>query len=228
MKKIASWSFSAIEQFRNCPRQYQAERVTKEVPYVEGPHQKHGNWVHKMFEDRLNKGRALPPELKEFEPTLKRIKETWPAVRAEMALAIDDKLQPTEYFSKTAWCRAKIDVCSIGGALCRVVDTKTGKRKYDYDQLLLNALIVMCHFPEVQTVKAAFFWTKESDPKKRFDVETFKREHWHDYWQRFLPDVALLQQAMDLNVWQEKPSGLCNGWCRVESCPYWKPRRENR
>jgi hypothetical protein len=540
VKKIASWSFSAIEQFRNCPRQYQAERITKEVPYVEGPHQKHGNWVHKMFEDRINKNRTLPPELKEFEPVLKRIKE-WPAVRAEMALAIDDKLQPTEYFSKTAWCRAKIDVWSVDGNLCRIVDWKglplttpiatpdgfttmgalsvgdyvlggsgrpcrvvgksavnirpcytvhfddrtsvvcdnvhlwsttrgvvpveeleegdeipvsgpaehtekelridpyvlglwladgkhtsgeitkpdafvwneiarrgfsvgddysglakcetrtvlglrtglremgllgskhipqqylhgsiqqrtdllrglmdgdgnanparkqavftttdkalsdqvkqlveslgqrvnqacvtargfgvetiayplswrpqhglnpfllprkadrispewgagnswcrrvvdvtpedpretqcisvdsddntylctssyipthnTGKRKYDYDQLLLNALVTMCHFPEVDTVKSAFFWTKEPDKKKQFDVETFSREHWHDYWQRFLPDVALLQQAVDLNVWQERPSGLCNGWCRVESCPYWKPKREKK
>lgn len=535
-KKIASWSFSALEQFRNCPRQYQAERITKEIPYVEGPAQKHGNWVHKMFEDYIASGRALPPELLEFRAILDRVCQ-WPDVKPEWALAIDKEFKPIEYFSKQAWCRAKVDVWSVDGDLCRIVDWKglpldtelptpegfttmgavsegdlvfgsdgaparvvakspvtrracfdvvfddntavtcddvhlwsttrgvlpvtelkmgdavpvclpaqytkcalpvdpyvfglwladgkhtsseitkpdefvweeivrrgyelgarcpsnlasgktatrtikgirrhlvalgvmgnkhipdmylyagveqridllrglmdgdgnanparkqavftttnrrlsdsvkqlaeslgqrvnqatttqrgfgltvtayplawrpqhginpfllprkasridagwgpgasshrrvvavvprasrdtaciavdspdntylctrsyvpthnTGKRKYDYDQLLLNGLLTMCHLPNVNRVKSAFFWTKEG----KFDVQEFKREDWHTHWQRFLPDVARIERASELNVWQEKPSGLCNGWCRVESCVYWKPKQ---
>lgn len=218
--KIASWSFSALEQFRNCPRQYQAERITKEVPYVEGPHQKHGKWVHKMFEDYVGLDRALPPELAEYRPMLDRVR-AWPNVKPEWRLAINKQFEPCDYFAKDTWCRAQVDIWSVDGDLCRVVDWKTGKRKYDYDQLLLNGLLTMCHLPNVQRIKSAFYWTQE----KVFDVQEFHRKDWHQHWQRFLPDVARIERAAELNVWQERPSGLCNGWCRVESCAYWKPKR---
>lgn len=221
-EKIIAWSFSALEQFRNCPRQYQAEKVTKEVPYKETPQTKQGKWLHKMFEDYLGKNRALPPELLEFKPMLDRLKQTWPNVQAERKLAINAKFEPVEYFAKDTWCRGQVDAWSIDGELCRVADWKTGKRKYDYDQLLLMALLTMCTFPQVQRVKAGFFWTQE----KAFDVEEFHRKDWHSHWERFLPDVTRLQRAMDLNVWQEQPSGLCNGWCPVQTCAYWKPKRE--
>lgn len=223
-KKIVSWSFSAVEQFRNCPRQFQAERVTKEIPYVEGAHQKKGKYIHKMFEDYIKSGRALPPELVKFKPVLDRIVSTWPNVKAEWRMAINKQFTATGYFDKDAWCRAQVDVWSVSGDLCRIADWKTGKRKYDYDQLLLNALLTMCHLPEIQRVKSAFFWTETGE----FDVVEFSRGDWHAHWARFLPDVSQIERAHDLGVWQEKPSGLCNGWCKVESCVYWKPKKEKR
>lgn len=219
--KIVAWSFSSLEQFRNCPRQYQAERVTKEVPYKETPQTKQGNWLHKMFEDYIAQGRALPPELREFQPMLDRMKAQWPGLHAERKLAINAQFQPVDYFAKDVWCRGKVDAWSVDGAVCRVADWKTGKRKHDYDQLLLMALLTMCQFPEVERVIAGFYWTRD----RKFDVEKFDREHWHSYWERFVPDVKRLERAMQLNVWQEQPSGLCNGWCPVESCTYWRPRR---
>jgi hypothetical protein len=40
-----------------------------------------------------------------------------------------------------------------------------------------------------------------------------------------VPDLKQYATAFKTDVWQPRQSGLCNGWCPVTECEFWKPKR---
>lgn len=202
-----AWSYSALNDFVNCPRQYHLKK-TKVLPFVETDEIRYGKKVHKALELRLTDSAPLPKELEALEPLMQKIMSAEGTKTAETKYTINDEYKPVTWFAKDAWVRGQTDVTVEKSTEAWVGDYKTGKRRPDSDQLMLFGALVMEHKPKIDKVKTSFIWTKD----KKLDSETYNRDQLPVIWRHFMPKVARLEAAFDKDQWPPKPTGLC-GWC---------------
>ena len=219
--KPLPWSFSALEDFINCPRSYHAKRVIKSVPFEQSAEAAIGVRVHKAFEERLKFGRQLPEHLQEHEFFMEWLDNLPGKHEAERKVALNTKRQPCGYFDKDVWFRGVLDYTKLHKNRALVVDFKTGKPKKDDKQTKLFALSIFIEFPDVQEVRAIYYWTKDQSSTK-FD---YKVEDVAELWGGFIPDLRQYVQAFKEDIWQPRQSGLCRGWCPVQECEFWQPKR---
>lgn len=218
---MISWSFSSLEMYRNCPKQYQEVRVLKN--FVDDPNTEWrlwGNRVHDAMAKRLKQGLPLPMGMEVWEPIAAKFATVKGDLLVENQLAINEAFQPCDWWDKQTWQRSIVDALWIDGELAKAVDWKTGKPKSS-DQLALFALIIMCHYPQVQRVNTAFVWLKNGTMTK----ENFVRADAPRLWQMFLPDVKRIENSVINNVWTPRTSGLCSRHCPVVTCQFNGKRR---
>lgn len=215
------WSFSALSDFANCPRAYYEKKVAKSVVEEKGQATIWGEVVHKHFEDRLNDGVVLPPELQQYEPAMVWIEQLPGQLYVEHQIALNRRGQPCGYWDEDVWFRGVIDVMKIDGTEALLRDWKTGKSHNKFTQLNLFAIHTFLAHPEVQTIKAEFYWTQTSSRTG----QTFHRADMHALWKPFLGDLRQYAQAFQTDTWQPRQSGLCRGWCPVVDCEFWQPKR---
>lgn len=224
-----AWSISSLQDFTNCPKAFYEKRIAKSV--VDPPNDAGvwGDYVHKEFEKYLKSEslthavppHTLPDDLSQYEDYLNSIVAIPGGLYTERKYAINTNFEPCDFFADDVWCRGIIDVLVLNGNTARIIDHKTGKRKPGSLQLQLNALLVFIHHPEVQVVEAAYFWLKD----KKFDPESFVRTDYAKLWNDFLPMLRPYLVSHQREMFPPRPSGLCNGWCPVQTCEYWKPKR---
>lgn len=221
MPKPLPWSYTALDDFRNCPRAYHAKRVAKTVKEEKTEAIIWGERVHKAFEDYFVSAQALPIELKEHEPYLLKHMNAWPVYFAEQKIAFDKTLKPCNFFANDVWYRGVIDLQLVDGSKAKVVDYKTGKPHSKFGQLKLFALHTFAMHPTVTEIEVNFYWTKTATAT----AERYKRSQIPALWGEFVPDLKQYAEAFKTDTWQPRQSGLCNGWCPVTDCEFWKPRR---
>lgn len=221
MKPLA-WSWSALDQFVNCPRQYEAVRVSKTVKDTQGEAQVWGEWVHKQFENRQRDGMPLPSELASHEDYMRQLEGMPGTAFCEQRVALNLRMQPCDFFAKDVWNRGVIDYVKIHQHVATMVDYKTGKVKPNLKQLSLFALFIFHTYPQVTVCNTEYYWTV--DPKNPTKAE-FLRGRIPEIWAKFLPDLKQYNEAFKHNIWQPRQSGLCHGWCPVTECEFWKPKR---
>lgn len=233
--KPLPWSHSALSDFKNCPKAYYHKRVAKDV--IDPPNSAGiaGDYMHRMFDAYLKDGTPLPTGYPEdirdwpagvkppadYQIYLDGLKARPGQMYSECKYAITTKMEPCDFFAPDVWCRGIIDVLTINGDKATILDHKTGKRKADFTQLKLCALLVFIHHPEVQTIKVEYAWLKDV----LMDRATYTRDMEPVLWQGFLPDLMQYKQAAKTMTFVPRPSGLCNGWCPVTECEFWKPKR---
>lgn len=209
------WTFSRLEKFQNCPRQFYHVHVKKDVTDTPGEAAIWGDTVHKALEHRLRDGTPLPEGMTQWEAFVAKLAAKPGEKLCEQAMAIDKNFQPSPWSG--SWSRGKADVLVINGHEALALDYKTGKRKLT-DQLALYAGYTFAHYESVQVVSAGFIWLKD----KKVDKETYTRQDVPKIWDKFLPKVRKLEVAYEKDVWPCKPSGLCRGWCPVKTCEFYK------
>lgn len=214
---IPAWTYSQLEKFETCPKQYYHVRVKRDVIEPPTEHTKWGEEVHTALEHRVMHGTPLPEGMQQWEGIAAKLCALPGTKLCEYKMAVDNNFKQTGW--KTAWTRGIADLVVINGKKAAVFDHKTGKRKLT-EQLSLYAAYVFIHFPEVEEVTTGFIWLKE----KKIDKETFHRDQLHEIWQGFLPRVIKLESAYDRDSWPARPSGLCKGWCHVRECAHWKSK----
>jgi hypothetical protein len=228
---VVSWSYSAMNAFDTCPRMYQAKYVTKEVPYVQNASAKWGDDVHKALENNIKSGRPLPSNMAMYQRFLDAVKfranKVGGELVAEQEIALTKDLQAVSWFTKKTaknpvWFRTKIDVVVHAGGYGEVYDWKTGKRKFDKDQLHLYALVAFILYPELNRVRCGFIWLKDGVVDKPIE---YTRDQFVDMLKYWHERYDILEEAWILDDFPPKPSGLCRGWCEVRSCPHWHPKR---
>ena len=226
--KPLPWSHSALSDFNNCPKAYHHKRVLKDVVDPPNPAGIHGDYVHKEFEKYLNQCKAgakcdsaLPDDLEVYREYLDSVAGMSGEMHVECKYAINTKMEPCDFFAADVWCRGILDVLHLNKQAARVLDHKTGKRKMDTRQLKLNALLVFIHHPEVMVVRTGYMWLKDN----LLDTEDYVRANESALWQEFMPDLVRYKTAFKQETFVPRPSGLCNGWCPVQTCEYWKPKR---
>lgn len=215
------WSYTSLDDFVNCPKAFYEKRVIKSVKEEETEQLIWGNKVHKAFEDYVKSGEPLPDILAQHENYLKRIIAFGGTPHTEQKIAFNLKGQPCGFFDKDVWYRGVIDFHAVNGTTALIVDYKTGKQHSKFKQLKLFALHVFARYPDVRHVDVRFYWTQAAAATG----ERYARGQIPHLWADFLPDLKQYAQAFKEDVWQPRQSGLCNGWCPVTTCEFWKPKR---
>lgn len=244
MTNVPSWSFTAVQEFLQCPKKYHLNRVLKVLPFQETDAMRQGNIIHKHFEDRLRHGTKFPEHMTIYEPFIQNIENRvvrgeWLEIGAETEVVFDRDLKligawgqvsPRPWFSKQAWYRGKFDIVALlDPKRALILDVKTGKRKPDNPQLELFAAVAFKALPELEKVTTGYLWTKANGA---IDKQVFFREAPADpaegvspkgekeIWTEWLGHVHRIDKAYETNNWPCRPSPLC-GWCDATptQCP---------
>ena len=200
-------SYSALKQFDNCPKQYQMQRVTREVKPTSGEASLYGERIHKQLEKRL-RGETLLDESIKYEVLCQAFEKLTGELLIEQELTLNKNLKPTGWWDEDAWLRSKLDVLVLNKHKAIIADWKTGKYRPDYSQLELFALQIFKHYPQIEYVKTNFIWLKDM----RMDTQIFMVEQAPALWDRLLTKIHRVEAALEANNWPAKPSGLCP-WC---------------
>lgn len=219
-----SWSYTALKQFQTCPKQYYHQRVKRDVPFTSSPDTEYGIKAHKAAEEYMRDGKPLPPEFKFMKEQLDELAQIPGDHFHEHKLALNSKLRCCDYRDRWAWFRGIADLLIISPdrKSAHIIDYKFGKIKNaDTRQLELLALAVFKTYPTVERVRAGLLFCKDHKliPTKYKEADAMM------LWGNWLPEVERLEAAYKNDVWNPSPSGLCRGWCPVESCPHWEPKR---
>lgn len=220
--KPLPWSYTSLDDFVNCPRQFYEKRVAKSVKEEKSEQMIWGERVHKWFELRQLENQALPDDVAEHEPFMQRLKKMPGLAWTEQKVALNRKMETCGFFDADVWFRGVIDYKKVHREHAVVVDYKTGKPHSKFNQLKLFALHTFADHPDVEAVDVMFYWTKTQGTTKQI----YRRSEIPELWKSFVPNLRQYAQAFKEDIWQPRPSGLCNGWCSVTSCEFWKPRRK--
>lgn len=218
-----AWSFTALDAFESCPRQYWHEKVDPARPKV--PATKEMLWgreVHIKFEKYLLYKTPLSADLQVHAEFLDAFRAQPGEIAGEEEINLDLGLQACGKWDKRIWYRGQIDAVKRNGPHTHLLDHKTGKFKSDFRQLKSFAFHEFRTKPHVETVKADYYWTQT----RGTSGETYHRSQMWDLLREFAPALTRFANAFKNDVWQPKQSGLCNGWCSVTTCEYWKPKRK--
>lgn len=227
------WSPSALNTLKNCGRQYHERYVLKSIPWVESAEANHGNVVHDAFEKFLSEDEPLPSDLAGHTDYLTKIDKKPGYFFTEVAagfLKQDAKACMVDWKKgipprETIWGWFKIDYVKIvedtSPRLGQLYDWKSGKKKPDWLQLAIYALWVFDMFPKVELVDARYYWLTDHTESRK----VWRRAEIPDLWELLLPDLRQYRDAFKNDIWTERRSGLCNGFCPVKSCQHWQPKR---
>lgn len=223
MSKL-TWSYSAIQMFKQCPHKYYRLRIKKDVTQPETEVLRYGTAVHKAAELYIRDGTPLGGSYEFLQGPLDKLKAIPGKKYCELKLGLTADLEPCEFFAKDVWLRAVVDLVikEDGGKEARIIDYKTGKsaRYADITQLDLMALVVFKHFPSVERIRAGLMFVVCDE----FVKSSYTREDESVHWVKWFKDVSQLQAAIENDVWNKVPNFTCYG-CPVTDCEHWKPSR---
>lgn len=227
-------SYSTLSGFENCPRQYFELKVAKSVQDNHNDVGEAGLYLHAAFEAYLKDRTPLPDTyptnvavwpvgLKTaagYKDYLDAILRLPGVLHVEHKMAIDADFTPCDFAAEGVFCRGIADVLLVDGDDALLMDHKAGKQRVT-KQLQLSSLLVFYHFPEVQRVRTQFNWLNgmKASPGE------FTRSDMAVMWEDFIPMLVRFKTAFKAGAFVPKPSGLCNGWCPVTTCDFWKPKR---
>ena len=214
--KPPAWSFSSLNAFGTCPRQYHAVKILKTVAETKGEATLWGTRFHEVAEHYLKGEQELPEEFEQFREYLDGFKNKPGVMSVELELGVNRKLEACGFLDPDVWCRGIIDVMNVCDGVADVSDHKTGKRKPNSKQLKLFSLLAFAHDPEIHTCNTAFHWIKTGEK----DEETFTREQIPELWQAFVPELKQFLEAFKTDTFTPRPSGLCKKHCSVSDCEY--------
>jgi hypothetical protein len=215
------WSFSGLKDFINCPRQYHEVKVLGNFAKKATQHMAYGTDVHQALEDYVKQGITLPKNYQQFKAMVDPLVEMPGEKYPEYKMALTGDKIPCTFDGPDYWVRGIVDLLVIDGDTAYIVDYKTGSNRYpDPKQLKLMALMTFAHFPEVEFIKAGLLFVVHNS----FLSEEYSRDEADKLWGAFTPDLMRLEQALSTGHWGAKHGPLC-GWCPVQSCDFYKPRR---
>lgn len=218
----ASWSYSSLSLFKQCPRKYHHLRVIKDIIEPETEQMRYGTEVHKAAEDYGRDGTPFPEKfsfVKEYVDILLAI----PGMQLfEFKMALNRDREPCDFFNKQYWWRGIADLMVVPekghGTEAIIVDYKTGKsaRYADTGQLEILSLATFAHFPHIQTIRAGLLFVVS----KEFLKVTLNRADIDSVWEKWLPATKRLDMAYDMDLWNPSPNFTCRKFCPVLSCEH--------
>ena len=216
---MATWSYSSLSLFKQCPRKYHRLRVLKDIKEDEAEHLLYGNAVHKAAEEYGRDGVTIPPQYDFIKPYVDTLIAGPGRKFYEHKMGLTQGLTACEFMAKDVWWRGIADFLAIsddGTAI--LVDYKTGKsaRYADTAQLELLALAIFAHFPIVDVVRAGLLFVVS---KEFIEIELY-REHQGQLWKKWIKDTDRLDGCFETNVWNPFPNFTCRKFCPVTDCEH--------
>lgn len=215
------WSYSSLKLFEQCPRRYQAEKVTKEVPFTQNEAALYGEQLHKAAEEYIRDGKPIDPRFDFIKPYLDKLNAIEGVKFCELKLGVkrsDGRLVACDFFDPEVWFRGVADLVIIDGDRAWIVDYKSGKSaKYaDTRQLALMAAALFLKYPIVKKIKTSLLFVVS----KEFVKEDFHKEFGLSVFSELNGLLTARDTAYETDVWNPRPNGLCRKWCPVKSCAH--------
>jgi CRISPR/Cas system-associated exonuclease Cas4 (RecB family) len=208
---MTAHSYSSINTFRNCPKQYEALYILKSVPRSTSEAMQRGIEIHSHLE-RLVKGwpSECAHEIKipdGYDPA--GLKERGAA--AEVELAISRGGGRLSFFDDLVFLRGKVDAMWVEDGVVQVVDWKSGKYYPDEFQANVYAHLIRTAAGSAR-IPVRFHWVfvaKEEGRARTIDVDQHASH-------RVLSAIEAVEKA---ELFPAKPNPLCR-FCPVVFCRY--------
>lgn len=217
---IKPWSFSRIKAFEQCPRQFYHMKVLKTYSNPETKAMLYGTLFHEAAEFYVRDGTPLPEKFNFAKPALDALINLPGEKLCEYEMGLTEDFKACGFKSEDVWYRGIADLLIVDSEKkeARVLDYKTGRNTQyaDRGQLELMALATFEHFPEVDFVRAGLLFVV---PKELIKT-SYTRKSKPEMWKKWLEKYASMEKALELNVWNPRPSGLCRAHCAVTECPH--------
>jgi len=215
------WSYSSLKLFEQCPRRYQAEKVTKEVPFTQNESALYGEQLHKAAEEYIRDGKPIDPRFDFIKPYLDKLNAIEGVKFCELKLGVkrsDGRLVACDFFDPEVWFRGVADLVIIDGDRAWIVDYKSGKSaKYaDTRQLALMAAALFLKYPIVKRIKTSLLFVVS----KEFIKEDFEKEYGLSVFSELNGLLTARDKAYETGVFNPRQNGLCAKWCAVLTCPH--------
>ena len=220
--KPLPWSHSTLEAVKTCPKQFYHVKVAKDVKETFNYMRDWGSRAHKAIEVALKGDGVLESEFQSYQWYVDTLVAFQGQKMVEHKLGIAKDYGKIGFFDKDVWARCVIDYLVVKDNKALIVDHKMGKKKPS-KQLTQNALLVFHNYPDVKVCYTSFSWLNEDVRDATNKVHT--RDEVPELWAGYENDLCTYNRAFEEELWVPKPSGLCNGWCPVTSCQYWREKR---
>lgn len=202
-------SYSAIADWKLCPRLYKRKHLDKAYPFEETAATRRGNRLHKKMEDVFEKGGGVPYEYKGNVGLVKLLQTH--GARAEVKIGITRDGRGCNFFdNNNVWLRGKIDVYKAltDQRAAIMVDWKTGNPNYtdEFQADVYAAAITSATLVD----RVLFIWGYFSGemPHKVVDGKEAQDRVW-----RVLEAVEADTEYAPTPCWK------CR-WCPVAECEY--------
>ena len=216
-EQLLAISYSKAAAFIECPLRCWYVYREKLIPFTGNQYTEEGTAAHKDLENYCRDG--TPLTRLEYKSAADKIKNLDAGIKLyEVDMAINDKLEPVEYFAKDVWVRGGLDVLMIRGNKGFIGDWKTNKKKSDMKlELRIFTLLAFQKYPQLESITTTFIWLKLNEMTSVV------------YTRADLPDIvaelkSIYQQMDDSYVsgaWTPKPARYKCGWCAAnEICSF--------
>lgn len=213
-----TWTYSKLSTFEQCPRKYHHLNVLKDVAEnFDTPQIKYGNEFHASAEHYIGDGWPLDPRFEFARKALDKLNAMEGEKFCEYRMALNEDLEPVEYFAKDVWWRGVIDLAIVNGHKAKIIDYKTGSFNpayVDKGQLELMAIALIKHMPQITHIQAGLLYVVAN----AFVRDTYTMDNVPYLWAKWLAKYGSLKKAYKLGVWNPKSSGLCKAHCVVFDC----------
>jgi hypothetical protein len=206
--------------FEQCPRKYHHLKILKDHVESETEAMLYGTRFHEAAEFYIKNDTPLPQYFNFVKSTLDNLKQIPGEKLCEYEMGVKEDLTPCAFDDPDVWFRGIADLLILDHETGegRVIDYKTGKSaKYaDPGQLELMALCVFKHFPTIKKVKSGLLFVVCN----AFIKDKHSADQQDVLWEKWVQRHNRLKVAMQTDVWNPKPSGLCRAHCIVTSCSH--------
>jgi len=166
---IRSWSYSRLLDYESCAHKAFL-KIVKREPDPSGPAAERGVQIHDAAERFVRGEGDFIPELKHFKAEFNALRTQYKQgiVSLEGEWATTRDWQPTDWKSRDAWCRMKLDALTWRGKHdAIIVDYKTGKlfgnEVKHGEQGQLYAVGAFMRYPELEEVIVEFWYLDLND-----------------------------------------------------------------
>ena len=217
---MATWSYSSISLFKQCPRKYYRIRVLKDIVEPTTEHMTYGLEVHKAAEDYGKDGVSIPEKYSYIKPYIDVLIATEGEKLYEHKMGLTRELEPCGFYEGHAWWKGIADFISVSekDKTAILVDYKTGKsaRYADTAQLELLALAIFAHFVHIDTVRAGLLFVVS----KEFIEIKLTRDHQQQLWKKWVQETDRLDKCFEHGIWNPSPNFTCRKFCPVLDCEH--------
>tara|TARA_R110002012_G_scaffold21114_3_gene74268 strand:- start:818 stop:1567 length:750 start_codon:yes stop_codon:yes gene_type:complete len=214
--EVASWSYSALKVFEECPYRTYLARVQK-IPDPSGPAAERGTLIHEQAEDFVSGALTkFPTSLSKFNDEFDQLRTLYNegSVELEGEWAFTTDWQITGWKSNDCWARIKLDaLVNENETSARVIDYKTG-RKFGNEmahsqQCLLYAIATFMRYPNLEFLNTELWYLDHG--------ETTTHSYTREEALLFLPSIHKRAVKMTTSTnFQPRPSKYNCKWCNYK------------
>jgi len=205
-------SYSSLSTFRQCPRRFEAQYITREFRDPGGPATLRGNLIHEQMEkyilgEREEEPVAVPKS--GIHRVYRLLRQSGGPIHVEKQVAVRQDGSACGFFDSDVYLRGKLDIVWVLGQTL-VRDWKTGKRRSDATKMQASTYAILAGSGFVPPVEVTFDYLNNGEEPPVCPDAADRQEIWD-----------LMAAVDNSTAFPPRPSPLCR-WCPVKTCEFHK------